>query len=757
MTAQAIAIEDGRDDFTTTVVRPLHQTDHGFRIVRTQRDDGREVVILGDISSANVGERLRVQGLWEKSAKYGPRFRVETAAIEQPTTEDGLVECLSKMIDGVGPGLARKYVALFGGVDGMLAFLAGNRGLPEPLGLPPPPFVPTASQVTHLVELRDRWQVRAKQNEIELGLASLGLTPALRAKVRAAYGPDAVTICRSRPYDLAFEVDGFGFKRADELARAAGVAVDSDGRREAALLHVLTEDSLHGGHVFCTRSWACSAVERLCTLPIDDEEFTRAAGALVARGCAIVSESGSIGLRSLLEAEREIAALLQGAVREVPLDASSYATPQDAVRVAELDSGLELMPEQRAALAMLYQQKTAIITGGPGVGKSTVTKAVCALWEGAGVSFKLAAPTGRAARRLAEATGREATTIHRMLGYDPKKAGFIHDRGNPLEVDALLLDESSMIDVELLRSVLLALPKDCRVVFVGDADQLPPVGPGAPFRDLCVSQAIPTTRLETVHRQAAGSRIVGASREVLQGKAPTPSAEGDRADGALFVVEEKGVDACRDLVVALLCGGLTASFPWCSAPDVQIVSPQRKGPLGVAALNDAIQARINPRPLEECYEAKHGKDRVIQFRVGDRVMQTKNDYNRGVVNGELGVVVEMFAHSESNKEAPVLSVRYVDGADEKIVEYARGDLHHLDLAYCTTVHKVQGAEFPAVLVICHESHRHMLERSLLYTALTRAKKLCVLLGTRRAINGAAKNARSDDRRTTLHALMRPRS
>lgn len=746
MTAHAHALEE-REEFSARVVRTLHQTDHGFRIVRAEREDGREVVMLGTIPDAGAGEWLRVQGAWETS-KYGPRLRVESASVVQPTTEEGLVECLSKMIDGVGPGLARRYVASLGGVEGTLAFLAGDAEIADA------GFTAQAERSkSQLLELRQKWQARARDNATELALASLGLTPVLRTRVRTTYGPDAVAVCRNRPYDLAYEVEGFGFKRADELAQVTGIGRDSRERKEAALLHALNEDAAHGGHVFCPRGTARAAVARLCEIPVDDDDIAEAAGALARRGRAIVSESGSIGLRFLLEAEREIAALLRESSRPAPLPGDEL----EAVRAAEESSGLRLTSEQSDALRMLFRERVAIITGGPGVGKSTVTKAVCALWGDASLTFKLAAPTGRAARRLAEATGREATTIHRLLGYDQKTGGFVHDRSNRLEVDAILLDESSMVDVELMRAVLLALPDGCRVAFVGDADQLPPVGPGAPFRDLCVSTALPTTRLETVHRQAAGSRIIGASREILSGKPPSPSEPGDRADGTLFVVEESGAAACREVIVGLLAGDLAASFPWCTPADVQVVSPQRKGPLGVAALNDAIQAAINPRPAEECYEVKRGKAETIQFRIGDRVMQMKNDYKRGVVNGELGAVVEMIAHGESNKDAPVLSVRYVDGMEERLVQYTKADLHHLDLAYCTTVHKVQGAEFPAVVVLCHESHRYMLERSLLYTALTRAKKLCVLLGTRKSIAAAAKLARSDERRTTLHALMRPAS
>lgn len=755
-----VPADDAREEFVVVVVRTLHSTDHGFRIIRTQRDDGREVVVLGDLPDAGVGERLKVAGAWEPS-KFGPRLRVESASVEQPTTEEGLVECLSKMVDGVGPGLARKYVALFAdqvdgmglenrrGVAGMLAYLSGT--------LEALPFVPTASQTRQLLELRDKWQARAAQNATELGLASLGITPALRTKIRGRYGKDAVTVCRTRPYDLAHDVEGFGFKRADEVARAAGVDVDSPARKEAALAHALNEEAAHGGHVFCTRSQARAAMWRHCEVPIEALDVDAAVASLVARGIAIAGETGAIGLRGLIEAEREIAALVRGMVDTVSLPLTAAGPPSNAVAQAEQDSGLVLMDEQRDALSLLHRERAAIVTGGPGVGKSTVTKAICALWEHVGISFKLAAPTGRAARRLAEATGREATTIHRMLSYDRATGGFGHHRGNPLPIDALLLDEASMIDVELMRSVLLALPPHCRLVFVGDADQLPPVGPGAPFRDLCGSGAVPVARLETVHRQAAGSRIIGASRDVLSGRAPAPSAYGDRSDGALLVLEEPKVEALRELVVSLFNGGLFAGFP--AADVVQVVSPQRKGEVGVIALNDAIQAAVNPRPAEECYAHKRGKshgagkDGSVQFRVGDRVMQTKNDYNRGIVNGELGVVAEMLPHSESNKQAPVLSVRYVDGVDEKVVEYVRGDLHHLDLAYCTTVHKVQGAEFPAVIVVCHDSHRFMLERSLLYTALTRAKKVCALVGTRKAINNAAKLARSDDRRTTLGGLM----
>lgn len=734
--------KDREDDVIVKVLRVLHQKPGTpFRIARVCRIDGGEMVVLGSLPDVGGGEELKLSGVWESSEKYGARFRVELATVEQPTTEEGLVECLSRMVDGVGPGLARKFVTMLGGVRGAIEFLT------HPHGGEANTSTLTGVKTAKLFELRAVWQARAAENATDLGLASLGLSPSIRNKIRARYGVEAVTVCRTRPYDLAFGIEGVGFKRSDEIARAVGVGLESDARKEAALLFALREDAGSDGHVFSTKEQARLAMRRLCEVVVTDEDVDAASVALEKRGLVVLGRSGSVGLTYLIKAEKEIAGRLRDLTERRSIQAFDIGEAEQA-------SGLSLTEEQREAVSLVAMHQVSIITGGPGVGKSTVTKTVCELLELAEIRFKLAAPTGRAARRLAEATGREASTIHKMLSYDPTKGGFVHDRGNRLPIDALLLDESSMIDVELMRSVLLALPDPCRLIFVGDADQLPPVGPGAPFRDIVASGLIPTARLETIHRQAAGSRIVQASREVLAGRAPAPSETGDRSEGALFVVEETDAEKLRAMIVWLVSSGVALSFPWCEANGVQVVSPQRKGPLGVDVLNVAIQAAVNPRPPEECYLEKRGHDREVSFRIGDRVMQTKNDYRRGVVNGELGTIAEMLVRREGDRDAPVLSVRYVDGEDERIVTYAKSELQHLDLAYCTTVHKVQGAEFPTVIVVCHDAHRFMLERSLIYTALTRAKRLCLLIGTKRAIAGAAKIAKNDARRTTLAGLLK---
>lgn len=719
------------------VRRVVFRADGGeFSVLRVLSERGNEVSVRGPLPSVVAGESIRLVGEWREDQRFGRQFCAEAATVSGPVDENALVVVLSEITDGVGVGLASRAVRAAGGPDGLVKFLDGLST--DVIDWSLFPSDGARRQMTEaLGRMRAAWTARRAESEIDLGLAELGLTPSQRRALSARYGGSAVSVCRLDPYRLCEEVEGFGFVRADELARKVGVAVDSVERRTAALRHAMLDGAARDGHVYASREEARRRVEALTGITCEDESLRAASEYLRLTGFAEVNQAGAVAVARLAACERRIADVA-GASREL----------EGALLPLGGQATLMLSEQQWQACKLVVSRSFSIMTGGPGTGKTTTTRAVCDEMDRARTRYLLCAPTGRAARRLAEATGRPAQTIHRLLEYSPADGGFTRNAQNPLEADVVVADEASMIDVELMDSLLLACGRGTRVVLVGDADQLSPVGPGAPFRDLCRAEGLPVARLTEVHRQAAGSRVIAASRDINAGRMFEASPAGDRSDGCLFVVEEPDQERLVERVVRMASVYIPEKFG-VAAADVQIVAPQRRGTIGVEALNAAMQAATN-KSIDKI-SIKRG-EREVEFRGGDRIMQTRNDYARGVVNGEIGVVAEVRPLESGKREAgAVLLVAEFDG---RRVEYRRADLHDLDLAYASTVHRVQGSEFSAVIVVCHHAHSFMLDRSLLYTAVTRAKRVCVVVGTRRGIQGAVRKASSDERRTTLPGAIR---
>ena len=695
--------------------------DGGFQILQIVQPDGEEATLVGPLRGASVGSTIEAEGRWETNARFGRQFRVARTRWTPPTTVEGLVAALQGLVDGIGEGYARRIVEGLGGADSARLWLDGLGG---------DPHIPRVS-TADLDRLRTAWGAQRADRELETHLASLGIAPAARSKIAQRYGARALSVVKDRPYDLALEVDGIGFATADAIAQAVGVAPSSVERATAALRHALHDEAQQRGHVWAPRTEAVRLVERLCGPTFSSDTIDGAIEALVRRDAIEVSPAGNLALKMHAEAERTIAAR---AARG--LDHRTDGTTVDAI--AAIDP--RLTDEQRASVIAALGRRFTVITGGPGVGKTTTTKAIADAWREAGVPFALCAPTGRAAKRLKEATGQDASTIHRLLGYDPVKKGFLHDETCKLPISAILCDEGSMIDCALMKSLFSALHNDVQIVLVGDADQLPPVGPGAPFRDLC--EGLPdgaVHRLTQVFRQAQGSRIVMGSRQILAGQAPTPSPSGSTDDGTLYRIVEPDVDALADLVVHLVADVIPERFGFMSR-EIQVITPQHKGTVGTALLNAALRDRLNPRGERETLTIGEGPA-ARSFRVGDRVRQTKNDYEKNVVNGDLGIVESVVPQGRSRG----LCVRF----DDELVRYTASETHVLDLAYAFSVHASQGGEFPAVVVVLHDCHGIMLERALVYTAVTRARRTCTIVGTDRALVRACKTARADARRTTL--------
>lgn len=777
----------------------------GFRVLRVRHrgDDGKNgTVVAGRASPIRVGDRVRAVGRWKRT-KHGLQLEADSIVTVDAVTTDGLARSLEGLVPGLGPARAHRFVESLGGPTEAIAVLDQvTSSILAPVSPPPapapsrtddldllsdsvddapaPPPEPDPDDVVEArrlvsdpstligcltwMPLRVRvalvlaWRRSRVEREVEARLASLELSPALRARLVARYGVDAARVVLEEPYRLPAEIDGVGFVTADDVALKVGVGVDSADRIDAAVVHVLRDQAEDGGHTVCSVDDLTKALITLFMTRRPPMPFAERGAECVRESVERALEKGRVArgpgggycLPYLLRAEREVADGL----------ARLLATDRPAL---ELSGTIDpsLTDEQQFAVRSVFERGVGVITGGPGCGKTHTCKEIVRVARSLGLHVSLCAPTARAAKRLSEMTdGEGATTIHRML--EARGTGeFVRNANNPIAADLVVADESSMIHVELMAAMVSAVDPRARLLLVGDANQLPPVGPGAPFRDVIASGAVPVARLTKIHRQAAGSAIVRVAHGVLQGAAPAPSPQGDRSDGCVHFVNQPVPEEAARLVVRIVLGlrEQLGVDPW----EAMVISPMRKGACGVAALNDALQLAMNP-PRDDLPEVaygrkgrdKDGKEEEVRrvFRKGDRVRQTKNDYDRGVVNGDVGRICEIYPEKGRPRGAPWLDV---DFPGVGVVHYDGGQLNHLVLAYCSTVHANQGSESPAVVLALVDQHFVMLTRTLLYTAVTRAKRACLVVGSRRALETAARNARDDKRRTALPRLLAARS
>ncbi|HEX4338696.1 MAG TPA: ATP-dependent RecD-like DNA helicase [Polyangiaceae bacterium] len=692
----------------------------GFRVVRIGKVSGRgPIVAVGRFPAVGPGTHVRVTGEIVNDARHGEQLRVETLVPVAPDTLAGLEKYLgSGMIPGVGPGFAKRIVETFGMET--LKVLDEN---PERLTKVPGLGGRRAD------EIRKKWASQHAISSIMLVLQSHGASPALAARIHQRYGERAAQILQQHPYRLALDVRGVGFKTADRIARSLGIAGDHPERAQAGTLHVI--DSLSDqGHVTAPRE---AIVQRAAELLEIDEAHVEAAVDSLWAANRIVVEDGLVFPARLHAAEVEVVAH----VRRL-LDAPARPLPglEAALSAFEQRVGVTLAPEQRRAVDAAARQKLVVVTGGPGVGKTTIVRAILSVLENASLSVRLAAPTGRAAKRLGEATGRRATTLHRLLEYDPRLRRFTRNEEQPVDADAFVVDEASMIDLELGEALLAAVPSAARLVLVGDSDQLPSVGPGAVLRDLIDSGVVPTERLARIFRQAEESRIVVNAHAILRSEMPE-SASPDDPHADFFIVQRSDPEQAARTIVELVTQRIPKRFALNPRDDVQVLTPMHRGPAGTQALNAALQAALNP-------DGRALTRRGIEYRVGDKVMQTKNDYEREVYNGDIGVVQSVDPAEES------LLVRF----DERDVEYEDAALDQLTLAYAISIHKSQGSEYPAVVVPFLTAHFVMLSKNLVYTAVTRAKRLCVLVADPRALRVALGEAKREERMTRLTERLR---
>jgi len=696
----------------------------GWCVVRMEPEDAPSLTAVGPLLGVREGDELRLSGRWVQHPKFGEQFEAESYVQIAPSTLEGLRRFLgSGRIRGLGPTRAARVVEAFGLQT--LEILDNEPGrLLELHGIGP----------ATLERIRSSWEQHRGIQHIMIFLTGHGVAPGVAVKAYRRYGPGAVDVVRSNPYRLAEEVFGVGFLTADRIARRLGIPEDAPERLQAGILHTLAE-AAGQGHVFLPEDELLSAASNL--LEADRDLLPPALAGLVQRQMVAVrrreNEPAAIYTPRLEHAEATVANDL-GALLRAPGGSESIVVDR-AISWHQKRANIQLAANQRRALASALTEKAVVITGGPGTGKTTLIRGIVQIFGKKHVEVALAAPTGRAAKRLAEATGLAAKTIHRLLEFNPKTREFGRRRENPIAADCLVIDEVSMLDIELAAALLEAVPPSCRLVLVGDSDQLPSVGPGNVLADLIASKTTPVVRLDQIFRQAKRSLIVDNAHRVNSGQMPKLGDTGDDAD--FYFVARDDPTAAADLAVDFAARRIPEKFGLDPVRDIQVLSPMHRGELGVSRLNERLQELLTPASRELVVGWR-------RFRAGDKVMQIRNNYELDIFNGDLGQVASI------DHEEREMTVSF----DGRSVVIPSEDLEDVMPAYACTIHKSQGSEYPAVVIVLHHQHHIMLQRNLLYTAITRGRRLVVIIGSRRALGRAVANATVRKRHTLLAERLR---
>jgi len=716
------------DLITGTVERvTFHNPENGFSVLKVKvRGRGDPVTVVGSTPAVNVGEMMSAEGQWANDRTHGLQFKASILSVAPPASKAGMEKYLaSGAIKGLGIATAEKIVARFGKNTFDILDNEPHR-LSEIPGL-------TQARIKRIAE---SWQEDRIVRDIGLFLQDHGLGPGQALRVYRALGKNAIGLIRDDPYRLSREVRGFGFRTADAVGRALGLSLDAPQRVKAGLTFALNELT-DEGHCGYETGETIALAARL--LEVSEDKVQAVTAEEIALKHITQDDIGGVPhlfLPLLHRAEKQIAERIQLLAQGRP----PYAIRDldAAITRAEKATSKTLAPSQRAALETMISAKVAVITGGPGVGKTTLLATLLHLVQSEETKVILTAPTGRAAKRMSEQTGLEAKTIHRLLEIDPDHGGFRRGRDKALDADLVVVDETSMVDVPLMLALLEAVPLEAALLFVGDVDQLPPVGPGQALSDIINSGAVPVARLTEVFRQAASSRIISNAHRINQGELPLLPEPGEDSD--YFHVEMRDPEDGVAKIIAMVKERIPKRFGLDPIRDVQVLAPMNKGVLGARNLTIALQKALNPSRMGSV--ERYGWN----FAAGDRVMQTVNDYDRDVFNGDLGTVLRI----DSEEEELLVSF------DGRSVPYSFSDLEALVPAYAITIHKSQGSEYPAVIVPFAMGHYAMLAKNLLYTAITRGKGLVVTVGEQRAIQMAIKGGvRSRPRITKLREWLAP--
>jgi len=704
----------------------FYNEENGFAVLRVKARGHRDLVVLvGTVASANAGEFVKASGRWTVDRTHGPQFTAERIESHPPTSREGIARFLaSGLIRGVGPHYASLLVARFG--ESVFDVIERESGrLEEIEGIGP----------GRRRTIKQAWEEQKAVREIMVFLHAHGVSTSRAVRIHRTYGSDAIAKVTENPYLLARDIHGIGFKTADEIAKQLGVPHDSPLRACGGLEHMLHEQTL-AGHCALPRDSLVRETAKL--LDIGEDRTADALGQLLARGELVKETIGGedlVFLPQLQAAEKGIASRLRALAGVAP----PYP-PIDAERAIAWWEGKHnktLAAAQRDAIRAALAHRLLVVTGGPGVGKTTLLNALLAILRVKRVRPALCAPTGRAAKRLSEATRLEARTIHRVLEYQPGRGGFARNERNPLDHDLLVIDECSMVDVPLMHAVLRAHPPNAALLLVGDADQLPSVGPGSVLAHIIKSRACPVVRLTEIFRQAAASRIIATAHAINSGS--IPDLEGASPDADFHFIAREEPDAIAAMVLSLVRDRIPAKTGLRHG-DIQVLCPMHRGPLGTRELNAALQRELNPPRHDQPGIQRFG----WEFRPGDRVLQIENNYDKDVFNGDIGEIARV---SHDDRE---LRVRF----DEREVPYDFDELDELQPAYAISVHKSQGSEFPAIVIPVATQHFMMLQRNLIYTAITRGKRLVVAIGQKKAFAMAVRNADTTQRISGLLERLR---
>lgn len=754
-------------DATVLRVRPFES---GWTILSVDRA-GMSETWVGMMPEVKEGMPVRATGKWETHAKHGRQFKVATLIVKMPDAADphSLATFLSKLVTGVGIRTTNRIVAALG-ADTIPALENDPDRIAKVKGM-------TAEKAKALCE---EWRKHSVEGQLIVSLGRFGIKGAVAKKVVKRYGGRAIDMVEKHPFRLAMEVDGIGFKTADLIAKTVGIPHDSTERMEAGLLYTIEEKVSGRGHCYTHREYLFDEAAKL--LDVGDGPLSEGLIAAEQDGLVVIEHADSddprIYLTKIHEAEVRVVgrvhrilrapALLRKVeenpvpdgwddfenidrlesegelprtfmmapplVQRVPAPPLSALVEHGEKAIVDFEraTGMALADKQKEAVRSVMRHKVFVLTGGPGTGKSASLKAILFALDAAGFDVAQCAPTGRAAKRMREATGKSASTIHRLLEYHPEH-GFQRDSGNPLSATAIVLDESSMADVQLAAHLLDAVDDGARLIIVGDVDQLPSVGPGAVLKDIIDSGVVPVVRLTEIFRQAAGSRIITNAHRVNHGEMP----EKPQGDSDFFWVERNDAEKAAATAIQIITDKLAGRG--IQTKDAIVISPQRNGVAGVKALNERLQHVLNP----DGSAVTVGKSpHQTVYRVGDPVMQTKNDYERGVFNGEIGWVVDVDAINIAMKVT-------IPGEPERDVIYERKHFDNVMLAYASTCHRMQGSQAKAVIVLMLKEHFMLLSRPLLYTAITRAEKLCVLVADTAAVRIALSETKRERRNTGL--------
>jgi exodeoxyribonuclease V alpha subunit len=703
----------------------FHSPETGFCVLKVQARGKRDLVpVIGHAPAIAAGEWITATGIWHTDRQHGVQFKADTLKVTPPTGVEGIEKYLaSGHMRGIGPAMAKRIVAAFGESTFEIIEAEPQR-LPEVAGIGP----------KRAARIIAGWAEQKAVREIMLFLHAHGVGTARAVRIFKTYGHEAIAVMTEDPYRLAKDIRGIGFKTADAIAMKLGLTPEAPQRLRAGISFAL-QTATDGGH---------------CALPV--AELIKLAGELLGVEATLIrsalldvletgevvqdilGDKACIFLAGLHAAERMIAERLLRRTKGTPpwpeIDLAR------ALPWVQEKTGKALSPSQSEAVRRVLGAKLAVITGGPGVGKTSTLDTILRILRAKGIQVLLAAPTGRAAKRMTEQTGLEAKTIHRLLEIDPKHGGFSRNEENPLACDLLVIDETSMVDVPLMNALTKAVPEHAALLLVGDVDQLPSVGPGQVLADVIASGAIPVARLTEVFRQAAESRIVVNAHRINAGKLPELAGRGADSDFHLIEIEEP--EAAAATLIEVVTRRIPHRFGLDPVRDVQVLTPMQRGVLGARNLNHELQAVLNPNPSTSV--ERFG----WRFSPGDRVMESQNDYDREVFNGDLGTVARI-----DEDEGAVI----VDFEGRKVI-YPYGELDTLVPAYATTIHKSQGSEYPAVVIPLAMQHWTMLARNLLYTGVTRGKRLVVLLAQRKALGIAVRGGNMRPRWTKLHEWLK---